>query len=48
MLIPGLLLESLTEYVIQADTVVPATGACPASVMVTLPPFFPPDAAADC
>lgn len=37
MLITGLLTESLTKCVIQADTVVPATGAYPASDVVTLP-----------
>lgn len=42
MLIPWLLIESLTKYVIQADTVVPATGAYYASVMVTLPHFCLP------
>lgn len=42
MLIPGLVTESLTKCGTRADRVVPAAGACPASVMVTLPYFCLP------
>jgi len=48
MLIPGLVIESLTRYVIQANTGVSATGAYPAMPWLLSPTVFPPDAAADC
>lgn len=48
MLIPGLVIESLTRYVIQANTGVSVTGAYPVMPWLLSPIVFPPDAAADC
>ena len=41
MLIPGLVIESLTRYVIQANTGVSATGAYPAMPWLLSPTVFP-------